>query len=52
MNCNICKYYYGKDEKGHFCRLAGCGVALSDEEVELCRFGVNEETGEPFIQED
>lgn len=48
MKCEHCKYSYGEDEKGHICRLAGCEARLSDSQIEDCRFGVDEDTGEPF----
>lgn len=48
MKCEHCKYDYGQDERGHICRLAGCEARLTDEQVEDCRFGVDENNGEPF----
>ena len=52
MKCEHCKYSYGKDEKGHICRLAGCEARLSDSQVERCESGIDEDTGEPIDEDE
>ena len=52
MKCEHCKYSYGKDEKGHICRLAGCEARLSDSQVERCENGIDEDSGEKIEDDD